>query len=102
MLTIYRFLEESIYIGDKKMTLKGIQDRSVIVEIDKKTFRIKHGQNISIGTTDIFLLKMLGENKVEFGFEGPRSTNILRGELYEKGNIKYIDNSTKQFPSGDF
>jgi len=32
------------------------------------------------------------------------SITIMRGEIYEtnKGNSKYTDNSTKQFPSGEF
>ncbi len=101
MLTIYRKLNESIYIGDKKIVLIDIKNRSAVINFDEKNVRIKHGQHISIGTTDLYVLKVM-DKKIEFGFDGPRTTTILRGELYEKGSAKYIDNSTKQFPSGDF
>ena len=102
MLTIDRRLNECIYVGNTKIEILDIKERDVLIEIDDKTIRLKHGQNIRIGDTEVFMLRKL-RSGVQLGFDGPRSTTILRGELYEKGKgLKYIDNSTKQFPSGNF
>ena len=99
MLIIDRKIGEDIYVGNKKISVIDIKDRSVIVTVEKKTMRIKHGQSIMIGNTEMLLSEYFN-HKVRLGFDGPRSTTILRGELYENKNNKYIDNSTKQFPSG--
>lgn len=108
MLIIYRREGESIYIDDHKMEVKKIKDkdREIEIEIDGQKIHIKHGSHIQFGKTYIFLLSMLYQ-KVEIGFEGPKEINILREEILnnkpaKKKTKKLIDNSTKQFPSGDF
>lgn len=101
MLTIYRKVNNSIYIGNKKMTVEVIGDREVTLKYDNKTFSIKHGTHKTVDNVNVYLLTMMKvEKKIVLGFEGDRSIRIMRGELYEKGSTKYIDNSTKTFPSG--
>lgn len=102
MLTVDRKIGESVHVGRTVIVVKDIKDRSVLVEVGDLEYRIKHGQSVKIGDAEVFLIKFFN-NKVRLGFSAHRSIRILRSELLDEGeSLKYIDNSTKQFPSGDY
>lgn len=105
MLTIDRRMGEAVYLNDNELKLTAVDQnaRSVNFALDGNIVRLKHGQRVKHGVVEIVLLSIYDSNRVQFGFNGPRSVVILRGELYHKGNkLAYVDNATKQFPSGDF
>ena len=99
MLTIDRRMNDTVYIGDKKITVVSITEQSFVMLYDNKNFRIKRGQSITIDNTEVFFNKQFND-KIRIGFDGPRTVRILRGELYNKDSQMFVDNSTKQFPSG--
>lgn len=106
MLSIDREIGEKVYIGDVELEVVGILERSALIRIGEKSYTIKSGSSLTFDVTEIFYFKNFNNQKtVRLGFDGPRSVTILRGELYNKKKDKqpkYIDNATKQFPSGDF
>lgn len=106
MLTIDRKLNQSVYINDLKVKVTDIKksERSVVLKIDDaKEIRIKSSQSTEIGESEVYLIKVISINKVRLGFEGDMDVKVLREELYHNDNqLKYVDNATKQFPSGDF
>ena len=99
MLTIDRKKGESVFIGDDELKVKEVHSDNVIVEFKKQIYRVRSGQSVSVGRVELFMFKRFND-KVRLGFDGPRELYILRKELYDKSSTKYIDNSTKQFPSG--
>jgi len=77
-----------------------IKDRNVMFSYSGKQYRIPSGHSLQLDRVEVFLFSVFS-NKARLGLDAPREVTILRGELYNKGKQPY-DNSTKQFPSGDF
>jgi len=109
MLTIDRNVDESIYLNDKKVIVKQISNAFVRIKIEDNYFSIKRKEYIKLENTKIYFVRKLNSkdktiNRARIGFDADMSITIMRGEIYEtnKGNSKYTDNSTKQFPSGEF
>lgn len=101
MLTIDREIDKAVYIGHTRVTICEVQNRSVTLLVKDREVNIKHGQSEKIEGIEVYLSRVINPEKVRLGFEGPRNISILRSELYEdENNMKFIDNSTKQFPSG--
>lgn len=105
MLIIDRNSGESIFLGENELKVLDIKtaERSVLISYAGKQYRIKTGTNVQLDQTLVHLHNVFN-NKAKFGFDAPRSIRILRGELLDKegSQPRNIDNSTKQFPSGEF
>jgi len=100
MLSIDRKIEQSIYIGSSELKVLEIKERSVMFSFAGKQYRIPSGHSLQLERTEVFLFSVFGD-KARLGLDAPREVTILRGELYNKGKQPF-DNSTKQFPSGNF
>ena len=99
MLVIGRKIGGEIYIGNEKLTVIDIKPDNFVIEFGGNQHRINRGMSVSLGETEVFFSKQYND-KILIAFDGPRTTRILRGEIYSKDSQAFIDNSTKQFPSG--
>lgn len=103
MLKISRGKGQSVYVNDTKITLTEIDGNFITLTInDKNPIQLSREQRFLVERTEV-LYSSKFRNSILLGFDADRSITILREELYHNKNpLKYVDNSTKQFPSGDF
>jgi len=95
MLTIDRKEGQAIIVGGERVELISSGNRHIVVSFRGAEWTIKRGQNVFIGDTDIFFIKM-NYSKARIGFDGPSDVKIVREELLdngikpEKNTLEYI------------
>jgi hypothetical protein len=87
MLKIRRYEDQVVRLSGQKMIIFYIERDYIMFKWGNHRYKLRLGESVDLGPMRVILIAVKNGKNALIGFEGPRTIDVWREEVYRRMNI---------------